>query len=55
MWSSTVDGSVYAQPLLDNGTLLVATENNKVYGLDPSTGALIVGQTVEPGHAVESR
>jgi Abnormal spindle-like microcephaly-assoc'd, ASPM-SPD-2-Hydin/PQQ-like domain len=40
MWSSTVEGSVIAQPLLDNGTLLVATENNKVYGLDPSTGAL---------------
>jgi hypothetical protein len=39
MWSATVEGSVYAQPLLDNGTLLVATEQNKVYGLDPATGA----------------
>ena len=35
----TVEGSVYAQPLLVNGEVLVATENNKVYGLDPSTGA----------------
>src|SRR4030088_3434807 len=40
LWSSTVDGQVYAQPLLSNGTLLVATENNKVYGLNPATGAL---------------
>jgi PQQ-like domain len=39
LWSKAVEGSVYAQPLLYNGTLLVATENNKVYGLDPATGA----------------
>jgi hypothetical protein len=39
LWSATVDGQVYAQPLLSNGTLLVATENNKVYGLNPATGA----------------
>ncbi|MFI4992854.1 MAG: PQQ-binding-like beta-propeller repeat protein, partial [Solirubrobacterales bacterium] len=40
MWSATVEGQVYAQPLLANGTLIVATENNKVYGLDPTTGTL---------------
>ncbi|HEV7529977.1 MAG TPA: choice-of-anchor D domain-containing protein, partial [Solirubrobacteraceae bacterium] len=40
LWSTTVDGQVYAQPLLANGTLLVATQNNKVYGLNPATGAL---------------
>ncbi len=39
LWSKAVDGQVYAQPLLSNGRLLVATENNKVYSLDPSTGA----------------
>jgi hypothetical protein len=39
LWSTAVDGQVYAQPLLANGTLLVATENNKVYGLNPATGA----------------
>ncbi len=39
MWSAGVEGSVYAQPLLANGTLLVATEKNQVYGLDPATGA----------------
>ncbi len=40
LWSTSVEGQVYAQPLLANGTLLVATENNKVYGLDPATGVL---------------
>ena len=40
LWSATVDGQVYAQPLLSsNGTLVVATENDKVYGLDASTGS----------------
>ena len=39
LWSATVEGQVYAQPLLTGGEVLVATENNKVYALDPSTGA----------------
>ncbi len=39
LWSAEVEGSVYAQPLLVSGEVLVATENNKVYGLDPNTGA----------------
>jgi iron transport multicopper oxidase len=40
LWSTPVEGQVYAQPLLADGTLLVATEQNKVYGLNPTTGAL---------------
>jgi phosphodiesterase/alkaline phosphatase D-like protein len=40
LWSTPVEGQVYAQPLLDDGTLFVATEKNKVYGLNPKTGAL---------------
>jgi hypothetical protein len=40
LWSASVNGQVYAQPLLSaSGTLIVATENDKVYGLDPATGA----------------
>lgn len=35
----TLTGQVYAQPLLANGTLFVATETNDVYGLNPETGA----------------
>src|SRR5438105_5641026 len=40
LWSTPVDGQVYAQPLLGNGNLLIATENHKVYALDPATGAM---------------
>src|SRR5262245_9939311 len=40
LWSVTVEGQVYAQPLVDNGNLLIATENNKVYDLNPATGAM---------------
>ncbi len=39
LFSTPVEGQVYAQPLLADGTLLVASESNKVYGLDPVTGA----------------
>jgi len=39
LWSTSVEGQVYAQPLLTNGEVLVATENNRVYALDPATGA----------------
>ena len=39
LWTANVEGQVYAQPLLADGTLVVATEKNNVYGLDPKTGA----------------
>jgi hypothetical protein len=39
-FSTALDGQVYAQPLVANGTLIAATENDKVYGLDPATGAI---------------
>lgn len=37
-FTTNVDGQVYAQPLVVNNMLIAATENNNVYGLDPSTG-----------------
>lgn len=40
LWSTPVQGQVYAQPLLDNGTLFVATEEDDIYGLNPSTGSV---------------
>ncbi|WP_159083277.1 PQQ-binding-like beta-propeller repeat protein [Streptomyces sp. P3] len=40
-FSTAVDGQVYAQPLVVGKTVVVATENNKVYGLDSATGAAI--------------
>lgn len=39
--SMLVDGQVYAQPLVSNGVLLVATENNFVYGFNKITGTLL--------------
>jgi len=39
LFSSTVDGQVYAQPLVVGTTVIAATENNAVYGLDSATGA----------------
>lgn len=38
-FSAAVNGQVYAQPIVASHTLLVATETNNVYGLDPDTGA----------------
>jgi len=39
LWSTTLEGQIYAQPLLVSGEVLVATENNRVYALEPSNGA----------------
>jgi iron transport multicopper oxidase len=38
LFSATVSGQVYAQPLVADNTLLVATENDEAYGLDPRDG-----------------
>ena len=38
-FTKTLDGAVYASPILAKGVLIVATENDSVYGLDPATGA----------------
>src|SRR5258706_6789888 len=40
LFSTAIAGQVYAQPLLSQGTLFVATESNDVYGLDPNSGAV---------------
>jgi outer membrane protein assembly factor BamB len=39
MWKADVDGQVYAQPLVHDGNVIVATERNNVYSLDAETGA----------------
>jgi outer membrane protein assembly factor BamB len=38
LFTTTVSGSVLAQPVVAGSTLIVATENDRVYGLDSSTG-----------------
>lgn len=47
-FSAAVSGQVYAQPLLSQGTLFVATEQNRIYGLDPVTGAVNWSRQVDP-------
>lgn len=38
---ATVDGAVYAEPLISGNTVVIATENNSVYGLDVATGSVL--------------
>jgi outer membrane protein assembly factor BamB len=37
-WSTSVDGAVYAEPLVAGNAVIVATENNSLYALDAATG-----------------
>ena len=41
LFDTSVTGSVYGQPLVDDGQLLVNTEDNYSYGLDPVTGTVL--------------
>src|SRR5690348_2173177 len=42
VWESDpLDGQVYAQPIVVGGRVFVATENNSVYALDPSSGQVL--------------
>ncbi|MFI5273340.1 MAG: PQQ-binding-like beta-propeller repeat protein [Ktedonobacterales bacterium] len=38
---TTVDGAVYAEPLVVGNTVVVATENNSVYALNAATGSML--------------
>jgi iron transport multicopper oxidase len=52
LWSAQVDGQVYAQPLLaPSGTLIVTTENDSIYGLNPATGAVNWTRNLAPNGA----
>ncbi|MDR3545530.1 MAG: PQQ-binding-like beta-propeller repeat protein, partial [Candidatus Limnocylindrales bacterium] len=37
-WSATLDGAVYGEPLGVSGRVMVATENDSVYSIDPANG-----------------
>ena len=37
-WAATLDGAVYGEPLGVGGRVIVATENDSVYALDPANG-----------------
>ena len=40
-WSASLDGAVYAEPLVVNGTVIAATEGDSIYAIDPRTGAIL--------------
>jgi hypothetical protein len=40
-WNAALDASVYAQPLVFNGRVYTATENNTVYALDAHDGKVL--------------
>ena len=40
-WTASVDGVVYAQPLVVGSEVIVATENDSVYALSASSGAVL--------------
>jgi outer membrane protein assembly factor BamB len=37
-WTADLDGAVYGEPLVVNGLLIAATENDSVYALNPRSG-----------------
>ena len=39
-WTAKVDGAVYAQPLIVGSTVIIATENDTVFALAATTGAV---------------
>lgn len=41
LFSTAVNGQVYAQPIVAGSTVIVATENNHVYGIHAVTGAVL--------------
>ena len=38
MWNANVTGQVYAQPVVDNGTVVAVTEANHIYGFNETSG-----------------
>jgi outer membrane protein assembly factor BamB len=39
-WTAQLDGAVYAEPLVVNGQVIVATEGDSIYALDANTGQI---------------
>jgi hypothetical protein len=58
VFEDRLEGQIYAQPLTANGTLLVVTEENWAYGLDPASGSVRwkkqFGTAVEAGETPQA-
>lgn len=53
LFATQLDGAVYAQPVLVKQTLLVVTEKDLAYGLDPVSGAIRWKRDVGPEWSVD--
>jgi hypothetical protein len=51
-WSRPLDGAVYGQPLIIGGTVIAATESNRVYGLSRATGRVLWSVQAASGRPV---
>ena len=54
IFRTRVDGQVYAQPLIIGSTLIVATENDRVYALNAKTGAILWHRTLGSPYRITS-
>lgn len=54
IFSTSVNGQVYAQPLVVGNTLIVTTENDWVYGLNASTGAILWSTSLGTAYHITS-
>ena len=41
IWSTRLDGSVYAEPLIVGNRVIVATEGDSLYALNPNSGSIL--------------
>jgi len=54
IFKTSVDGQVYAQPLIIGNMLIVATENDWVYGINAKTGAIVWKTSVGTPYTITS-
>jgi glucose dehydrogenase len=54
IFKTAVNGQVYGQPLVVGNTLVVATENDWVYGLNATTGAVLWKTSLGPPYHITS-
>lgn len=52
IFSTQLDGQIYAQPIVVGTTVVVATENDQVYGIDSATGAIVWHKDLGPAWPV---
>ncbi|HEV7205109.1 MAG TPA: choice-of-anchor D domain-containing protein [Jatrophihabitans sp.] len=54
IFAAHLDGQIYAQPIVIGSMLVVATENDQIYGLDASTGAVSWQRDLGPAWPVST-